>query len=93
MKGKNKGNFNKKKKNFKSFKKLGNKSFGKMSNIEPKNVSIENVDLSYKGNILVFGIVNRVVQTGGPTIFVVSDGTGSLSLKVLLVQVFELTLK
>ena len=81
MKGKNKGNFNKKKKNFKSFKKLGNKSFGKMSNIEPKNVSIENVDLSYKGNILVFGIVNRVVQTGGPTIFVVSDGTGSLSLK------------
>jgi RecJ-like exonuclease len=29
----------------------------------------------------VIGIVNRVVQTGGPTVFVISDGTGSLSLK------------
>lgn len=35
-----------------------------------------------KANIV--GVVNRVLQTGGPTIFVVSDGTGSISLKGFL---------
>jgi len=34
-----------------------------------------------KKNAIVEGIVERIVQTGGPTIFVVSDGTGSLGLK------------
>ncbi len=79
MKGKNKGQFDKNKK--KNFAKPMKKSFSNMNNIEPKNVSIENVDLGYKGSILLVGIVNRVVQTGGPTIFVMSDGTGNLSLK------------
>ena len=31
--------------------------------------------------VSVSGIVDRVVQTGGPTVFMVSDGTGSLGLK------------
>lgn len=32
-----------------------------------------------KANLI--GKVNRIVQTGGPTVFIVSDGTGSLPLK------------
>ncbi|MGY4884143.1 MAG: hypothetical protein ACP5NZ_01035 [Nanobdellota archaeon] len=31
--------------------------------------------------ISVTGQINKIVQTGGPTVFVVSDGTGNLSLK------------
>jgi RecJ-like exonuclease len=34
-----------------------------------------------KETVSVTAHVNKVVQTGGPTIFVVSDGTGNLSLK------------
>ena len=34
-----------------------------------------------KQTIDVKGVVERVVQTGGPTIFMVSDGTGTLGLK------------
>ncbi len=52
--------------------------------LEIRKVSIENIDLNSKGKILITGIVNRVVQTGGPTIFVVNDGTGSLSLKAFI---------
>ena len=64
-----------KKKNF-------NKNFKKYSPVsEVKKVSIEEIDLNSKGRISVMGIVNKVVQTGGPTVFVVSDGTGNLSLK------------
>jgi len=72
---KNKGNFNK---NNKSFRKPMSKSFER---IEPSKISIEDIDLNSKGNVLVTGVINRIVQTGGPTIFVVSDGTGNLSLK------------
>jgi RecJ-like exonuclease len=34
-----------------------------------------------KDYIEVMGVVDRIIQTGGPTIFSVSDGTGSLPLK------------
>ncbi|MCK9568165.1 hypothetical protein M0R72_04400 [Candidatus Pacearchaeota archaeon] len=34
-----------------------------------------------EGHFEIIGKVNRVIQTTGPTVFVVSDGTGSLSLK------------
>jgi RecJ-like exonuclease len=34
-----------------------------------------------KETVSLMGCVNKVVQTGGPTIFVLSDGTGNLSLK------------
>ena len=46
-----------------------------------EKVLIENINLNSKGKILITGIVNRIIQTGGPTVFVVSDGTGNLSLK------------
>ncbi|MBS3084634.1 hypothetical protein J4411_01855 [Candidatus Pacearchaeota archaeon] len=60
----------------------GNKNFNKSAGrIEAKKILIENIDLNSKGSVFVTGVVNRVVQTGGPTIFVVNDGTGSLSLK------------
>jgi len=61
-----------------NFRKPVTKSF---SRSEPKKVSIENVDLNSKGDVIIIGIINRIVQTGGPTVFVVSDGTGNLSLK------------
>jgi archaea-specific RecJ-like exonuclease len=34
-----------------------------------------------KESVTVVAQINKVVQTGGPTVFVVSDGTGNLSLK------------
>ncbi|MBU2612095.1 MAG: hypothetical protein KKB62_00035 [Nanoarchaeota archaeon] len=67
--------------NRKNFKKP-NKNFRKPQNGGiSKEVSIEEINLNSKGKVSVMGIVNRIVQTGGPTIFVVNDGTGNLSLK------------
>jgi len=34
-----------------------------------------------RGKIVITAMVDKVVQTGGPTVFVVNDGTGNLSLK------------
>lgn len=50
-------------------------------NIEAKEIQINNINLNSKGKAIITGKVNRIVQTGGPTIFIVSDGTGNLSLK------------
>ncbi len=45
----------------------------------------EKVTSSLSGRkILVYGIVERIVQTGGPTIFEINDGTGNLSLKAFI---------
>ena len=38
-------------------------------------------DRNLKKNVIVAGLVDKVVQTGGPTIFALVDGTGNLSLK------------
>jgi len=88
---KNKGKF--KKDNFKGKKKFNEggfrKSFGEKDfkskprfQENPELVDIANVssDLA-KQTIEVKGLVERIVQTGGPTIFMISDGTGSLGLK------------
>lgn len=49
---------------------------------EAKDIFIENIDKdSFKHKVAVAGVVDRVIQTGGPTIFGIRDGTGSLSLK------------
>ena len=48
--------------------------------IEPEEVIIGDIGLDHK-KVLLYGKINKIVQTGGPTIFVVSDGTGSLALK------------
>ena len=70
-------------KNNKNFKK--NNSFGKpvrpMERVEVRKVSINEIDLNSRGKVSIMGVVNRIVQTGGPTLFVVGDGTGNLSLK------------
>ncbi len=70
-------------KNNKNFKK--NNSFRKpvrpMERVEVRKVSINEIDLNSRGKVSIMGVVNRIVQTGGPTLFVVGDGTGNLSLK------------
>jgi len=59
-----------------------NKKFVKkpVKNIETKEILIENVDLNSK-RVAITGKINRIVQTGGPTVFIVSDGTGNFALK------------
>lgn len=44
-------------------------------------MKIKDINLNSKGNVSILGQITRIVQTGGPTIFMVSDGTGSLALK------------
>ncbi|MCK4997656.1 hypothetical protein KAS08_05100 [Candidatus Pacearchaeota archaeon] len=47
-----------------------------------KLVSISDIDRKYmKKEAIVIGLVDKVVQTGGPTVFAMADGTGNLSLK------------
>jgi len=44
-------------------------------------VKIKEINIDIKEPVLIIGKVTRIAQTGGPTIFMVSDGTGSLALK------------
>lgn len=47
-----------------------------------EEVSLSKISLDFsKRTLSVKGMVDKIIQTGGPTIFVVSDGTGSLALK------------
>ena len=80
--GKRKPNSNKFKK--KSFKPK-NKPFEKRG-LEKINVmTISEISLDHSKKILAFsGIVDRIAQTGGPTIFSVTDGTATLALKGFL---------
>ncbi len=49
---------------------------------EAKDILIEEIDKnSFKKKLAVAGIVDRVIQTGGPTIFEIRDGTGILPIK------------
>jgi len=49
---------------------------------KPKLMSVADIgDKQLKKNVIVAGLVDKVVQTGGPTIFALVDGTGNLSLK------------
>ena len=52
----------------------------RMPSVKPIEKKISEIS-GEKENVSLTGYVNKVVQTGGPTIFVVSDGTGNLSLK------------
>jgi RecJ-like exonuclease len=61
-----------------NFKKLSDRP---TRNIEVKTLQIKDILKSPEEKVYVFGRINRIVQTGGPTVFVVSDGTGSFSLK------------
>lgn len=42
---------------------------------------IKDIGFIPNGNVEILGKINRIVQTTGPTVFVISDGTGSLQLK------------
>jgi RecJ-like exonuclease len=42
---------------------------------------IQDIDINSKDKTILTGSVNRIIQTGGPTVFVISDGTGNISLK------------
>ena len=55
-----------------------NPSTGFMGKISEKK--LEEIS-GTKETVSLTGQINRIVQTGGPTVFVVSDGTGSLPLK------------
>ena len=66
------------KKNFKQFKKFPERP---TRNIEVKNMQIKDILKSSEEKANVTGKITRIAQTGGPTIFVISDGTGSFSLK------------
>jgi RecJ-like exonuclease len=73
----NKKNFKNSKKNFKNSGKLNKKPMEKITEVS----FIREVRDGSKEKANVVGRVNRVIQTGGPTVFVISDGTGSFSLK------------
>jgi archaea-specific RecJ-like exonuclease len=82
-KHKQKGNFKPrfKKDNF-SRDKFDKPRFEKPSFEKTEELDISKINLDFsKKTLAVKGAVDKIVQTGGPTIFVISDGTGSLSLK------------
>ncbi|MFA5070953.1 MAG: hypothetical protein WC511_01115 [Candidatus Pacearchaeota archaeon] len=73
-------------KNFKKdFKKPFKKDFSKKSFDRPAMTftrkKIGEIGAVPEGHFEIIAKVSRVIQTTGPTVFVVSDGTGSLSLK------------
>jgi archaea-specific RecJ-like exonuclease len=53
----------------------------KRANFETREILIKDIDLNSKGKVSITGQISRIVQTGGPTVFVINDGTGNLSLK------------
>jgi archaea-specific RecJ-like exonuclease len=69
-----------KKKVNKNYSKNNKKTNNFSKNTEVKKISLKDVSEA-KGKVSIIARVNRVVQTGGPTIFMVSDGTGSLAIK------------
>ena len=45
-----------------------------------KQIRIKDIDLNSK-QIFIIGQIEKVIQTGGPTIFIINDGTGNFSIK------------
>jgi RecJ-like exonuclease len=93
MNGFKKKSFTKKTFNAKSSKKpWASKSSNKTKELFEKNnfvkpmqeKKIEELDLTKKEKVNITGRINRIVQTGGPTVFFVSDGTGTISLKAFV---------
>lgn len=65
-----------------------NKNFDKKQTFEKfiskpvESVEIKNINQDFfNREVEIAGLIERVAQTGGPTIFVVSDGTATLALK------------
>ncbi len=75
-----KNKFDYKKKNSKPNFRFDAREFSVNENASRK--SIGEISIADKGeSFSLFGVIEKVVQTGGPTIFSLSDGTGILSLK------------
>jgi len=51
-----------------------------ISNADIKTVLIQDINTSLR-KIIIRGQIERIIQTGGPTIFFISDGTGNFSIK------------
>jgi len=69
-----------KRKNFKS--RPQKEKFSVSSQQRAEEISLGEINLNSKGKaFIVNGLVEKVVQTGGPTLFSISDGTGLLALK------------
>ncbi len=63
-------------------KKFSKPSSKKFSNPIAKKILLEEISQDIEGSVvLVEGVLERIAQTGGPTLFSVSDGTATLVLK------------
>lgn len=50
--------------------------------ITAERSEIDKINIEHKGkSFILTGVIDRVMQTGGPTVFYISDGTGTLALK------------
>ena len=76
-----KKNFKKDFNNYSKKKKQFNRNNDSISEKNPELVNIKEVSFFQGKNALVIGKVSKIIQTGGPTVFVINDGTGNLSLK------------
>lgn len=57
-------------------------SFEKYISKQSEKIEIKNINQDFfNQSVEVTGLIEKITQTGGPTIFVVSDGTGTLALK------------
>src|SRR3989339_892078 len=57
-------------------------SFEKFMNKPVKSVTISEINQDFfNQDVEISGIIGQITQTGGPTIFMASDGTGTLALK------------
>jgi archaea-specific RecJ-like exonuclease len=74
------------KKKFDNNKKFDNKKkFNNSGKSELDEVLITNISKAHlRKSVVVQGLVDKVVQTGGPTIFEVSDGSGIMPLKAFI---------
>ncbi len=56
--------------------------FEKFVDRKAENVEIKDINQDFfNRNVEISGLIEQITQTGGPTIFVVSDGTATLALK------------
>jgi RecJ-like exonuclease len=69
-------------KKFKNTKDMKRNFIKREDNREIKEILIENLnEKSLKKSVALTGVIEKISQTGGPTIFEINDGTGNLSLK------------
>lgn len=66
-------------------KRMKNKSFNKKKHVEAREISLDEINQESIGNVFIIsGLVDKVVQTPGPTLFSINDGTSSFMIKGFL---------